>query len=538
MAISLNKMVVFPFNQCHRHGYDTFQPQSPSSSSLSISTKLFSSQTSIRSSSPSTRHKLIPKVFTDDAALSTIITGLERERRERESEDYDQEGSSSSTTDNQPKRKLADTWREIHGQDDWVGILDPMDPLLRTELIRYGDMAQACYDAFDYDPFSKYCGSCRFVPQNFSLSLGMKDFGYDVSRYLYATSNINLPNFFKKSRWSQVWSRNANWIGYVAVSNDETSKRLGRRDITIAWRGTVTRLEWIVDLMDYLKPVSDDKIPCPDQTVKVESGFLDLYTDKDGSCRFGKYSAREQILTEIRRLIQKYPDEELSITITGHSLGSALAILSSYDLVETGLNVMNDGRAVPVSVFSFSGPRVGNVRFKNRLESLGVKVLRVVNVHDTVPKVPGIFFNEHVPPIVQKMAEGTPWSYSHVGVELALDHKNSPFLKDTNDPTCSHNLEAHLHLLDGYHGKGHRFVLASGRDPALVNKASDFLKDHYLVPPFWRQDENKGMIRNHDGRWIQPERPKHDDHPPETHHHLKQLGLLCDDDHNPNHHPQ
>lgn len=37
----------------------------------------------------------------------------------------------------QDERKLSDCWREIHGEDDWVGLLDPMDPLLRTELIRF-----------------------------------------------------------------------------------------------------------------------------------------------------------------------------------------------------------------------------------------------------------------------------------------------------------------------------------------------------------------------------------------------------------------
>ena len=277
----------------------------------------------------------------------------------------------------------------------------------------------------------------------------MSHLGYDITRYLFATSNINLPNFFKKSRWPKVWSKNANWIGYVAVSNDETSKRLGRRDISIAWRGTVTRLEWIADLMDFLKPISTHKVPCPDPTVKVESGFLDLYTDKDEACRFCKYSAREQILTEVKRLLDLYANEEISISITGHSLGGALAILSAYDIVETGLNVLMDSRAVPVCVFSYAGPRVGNVRFKERLEALGLKVLRVVNVNDMVPKSPGFFFNEQVPSMLMKMAEGLPWSYSHVGVELALDHKNSPFLKQTGDPGCAHNLEAHLHLLDG-----------------------------------------------------------------------------------------
>ncbi|GFY98839.1 alpha/beta-Hydrolases superfamily protein [Actinidia rufa] len=367
-----------------------------------------------------------------------------------------------------------------------------MDALLRAELLRYGEMAQACYDAFDFDPFSKYCGSCKYTRrQDFLTRLGMADSGYDVSRYLYATSNINLPNFFKNSRWPKVWSTNANWIGYVAVSNDEKSKVLGRRDIVIAWRGTVTRLEWIADLMDFLRPISTDKIPCPDPTVKVESGFLDLYTDKKENCDFCKYSAREQVLAEVNRLIEMYPNEELSITITGHSLGSALALLSGYDIVETGINVLGDSRAIPVCVFSYSGPRVGNVRFKERAEGLGLKVLRIVNVHDMVPKSPGFIFNESMPQMLMKAAEGLPWSYSHVGVELALDHKNSPFLKPDGDLVCAHNLEAHLHLLDGYHGKGQRFVLASGRDPALVNKGCDFLKDHYMVPPNWMQDENK-----------------------------------------------
>ncbi|KAF8392283.1 hypothetical protein HHK36_022625 [Tetracentron sinense] len=515
MAIPLSK-IVFPFRG---HGYDTAQSRKAVSMPFSCQKSLFTGQLATRT--PTVR-RVSSKM---DDSMSSIITELEKER---ENEEQEQEEEEESRTDRRSKRAVSDTWREILGQDDWVGLLDPIDPLLRSELIRYGEMAQACYDAFDFDPFSKYCGSCRFMRRKFFECQGMASYGYDVSRYLYATSNINLPNFFKKSRWSKVWSRNANWIGYVAVSNDETSTRLGRRDITIAWRGTVTRLEWIADLMDFLRPISSDKIPCPDPTVKVESGFLDVYTDKDENCRFCKYSAREQILTEVKRIIQQYPNEEMSITITGHSLGSALAMLSAYDIVETGLNVMEDGRDVPVCVFSFSGPRVGNVRFKDRLEALGVKVLRVVNVHDSVPKVPGILFNEHVPPVVQKFAEWLPWCYSHVGVELALDHKNSPFLKETGDPTCFHNLEAHLHLLDGYHGKGHRFVLASGRDPALVNKASDFLKDHYLVPPYWRQDENKGMIRNQEGRWIQPERPKLDDHPPDIHHHLRQLGLASD----------
>lgn len=63
-----------------------------------------------------------------------------------------------------------------------------------------------------------------------------------------------------------------------------------------------------------------------------------------------------------------------------------------------------------------------------------------------------------------------------------------------------------------YHGKGRKFVLANGRDIALVNKATDFLKDHYLVPPNWWQRENKGLVQNHKGHWIQLERQDLEDH--------------------------
>ncbi|EEF52167.1 hypothetical protein RCOM_1514850 [Ricinus communis] len=129
--------------------------------------------------------------------------------------------------------------------------------------------------------------------------------GYEVTRYLYAINNIILPNFFKRSQWSKMWSNKANWIGYVAISNNEITKCLGHRDITIAWRGTVTRLEWIADLMDFLKPVNGNKIPCREPTMKVESGFLDLYTDKEVNCRFCKFSTREQILTEVKQLTER-----------------------------------------------------------------------------------------------------------------------------------------------------------------------------------------------------------------------------------------
>ncbi|GLU19327.1 hypothetical protein SLE2022_355830 [Rubroshorea leprosula] len=433
--------------------------------------------------------------------------------------------STPEITDPQPvfqedERPLCEVWKEIQGCNDWEGLLDPMNSHLRKEIIRYGEFTQACYDSFDFDPHSKYCGTCKYQGAHFFEKLDMADRGYKISRYLYATSNINLPNFFQKSRMSKVWSTHANWIGYIAVCTDEEEiKRLGRRDIVVAWRGTVTYLEWITDLKDILHSANFGGDPA----IKIQLGFYDLYTKKENSCKYCVFSAREQVLAEIKRLLEYYDGEEISITFTGHSLGAALATLTAYDIAELGLNLVDDGAKIPITVYSFSGPRVGNLKFKERCEELEVKVLRVINVHDKVPTVPGIIANEKVQ--FQKYIEDTisfPWSYAHVGVELALDHTHSPFLKPTKDLACAHNLEAHLHLVDGYHGRGRKFCLATKRDIALVNKNCDFLTKEYGVPPNWRQDENKGMVRNGDGRWVVPERPRVDLYPPDTAFHLEQ----------------
>ncbi|KAA8534303.1 hypothetical protein F0562_031820 [Nyssa sinensis] len=268
----------------------------------------------------------------------------------------------------------------------------------------------------------------------------MGNLGYEVSAYLYAAS--------KNSSWQRFWKNNAKWIGYVAVSNDETSKRLGYRDFTIAWKGTKTMSKWIIDFKNILKPILVEHDP----TIKAESGFLHLYTDKDESCEDRKYSTREQILNAVKRLIQLYQNEELSISITGHSLGSALAILSAYDIaLERAHNMMNDSRVIPICVFSYSSPRVGNNKLKERLESLGVKVLRIVNVNDIVPKLPRVVFNENQPKMLMKLTESLSWNYWHVGVKLTIGQKIKSFdlMIKSGDLISAHKLENLLDLLKG-----------------------------------------------------------------------------------------
>ncbi|KAK0607998.1 hypothetical protein LWI29_023829 [Acer saccharum] len=329
---------------------------------------------------------------------------------------------------------LAHFWREVQGFHNWENLIEPLHPLLQQEIIRYGEFVTACYKAFDLQPTSKRYLNCKYGKKSLLREVGMDNSGYEVTKYIYATPDISIP--------IQNGDSCGRWIGYVAVSDDDSVRRLGRRDIVVTFRGTVTNPEWIANLMSSLTPARlDPHDPRPD--VKVESGFLSLYTSDESDNKFGLGSCREQLLSEVSRLINKYKGETLSITLAGHSMGSSLAILLAYDISELGLNRSTDSSIVPVTVFSYGGPRVGNSGFKKRCEELGVKVLRIVNVNDPITKLPGVVFNENFRVLMGGRYE-FPWScscYAHIGVELVLDFFNM------QNPSCVHDLETYISLL-------------------------------------------------------------------------------------------
>ncbi|KAL2474974.1 alpha/beta-Hydrolases superfamily protein [Abeliophyllum distichum] len=396
-----------------------------------------------------------------------------------------------------PKENISNKWQEIHGSNDWNDLLDPIHPWLRREIVKYGEFAQATYDAFDFDSFSEYCGSCRYNRQKLFEKLDLTKSGYKVTKYVYAMSQIDLPQWLERSRLADTWSKDSNWMGFVAVSDDQETQRIGRRDIVVSWRGTVAPSEWYDNMQRKLEPIGQGE-------AKVEHGFLSIYTSKSEATRYNKSSASEQVMREIKKLVNYYKGrgEEVSLTITGHSLGGALALLNAYEAAKnfSGLRI---------SVISFAAPRVGNIAFRDELYQMGIKTLRVTIKQDVVPRMPGIVFNESL----QKFDDFTgtlEWVYTHVGVELKLDIRSSLYLKKRLNLVGIHMLETYLHLVDGYLDSTTTFRSDAKRDVVLVNKDCDMLVDELKIPPNWYQLENKGLERNFHGRWVKPTRDPED----------------------------
>ncbi|KAJ8616451.1 hypothetical protein MRB53_035823 [Persea americana] len=364
---------------------------------------------------------------------------------------------------------IATNWREIMGSNNWEGLLDPLRMDVRQNLLIYGDLVQVTGDAFNNESASNNKGKCRYSKKDLFEKTGL----VKGNQYKY-----QVPEFFDTTA-KALWFEEKNWMGYVAVATDEGKEKLGRRDIVIAWRGTVRKLEWAEDIGVVLADASDifdssstSQIADP----KAHSGFLDLYK-----------SAREQVLSAVSSLVETYKNEEMSITVTGHSLGAALATLNSADIASHGLNKPKDlpNKSCPVTAIVLASPRVGDDDFKKAFTSLqDLRLLRIRNNDDIVPRVP-LF-------------------YAEVGEELLIDASKSTHLK--NAFQNGHNLQVYLHGIAGTQGKDD-FKLVVKRDLALINKSIDGLQDNKgIAPVSWWIEKNKGMVQSDDGSW------KLDDH--------------------------
>nr|POF19223.1 phospholipase a1-iigamma [Quercus suber] len=399
---------------------------------------------------------------------------------------------------------IAKKWKFLSAENNWKHLLEPLDIDLRRYIIHYGEMAQATYDAFDTEKMSKFAGSSRYLKKDFFSKVNLEKgnpFKYRVTKFLYATSNIDVPDaFIIKSLSREAWSKESNWIGYVAVATDEGKAVLGRRDIVIAWRGTVQTLEWINDLEFILVSASNllgDKddpkvnlekgnpfkyrvtkflyatsnIDVPDAFIikslsreawSKESnwiGYVAVATD-EGKAVLGRrdiviawrgtvqtlewindlefilVSASNllgdkddpKVLGEIKRLVEEFKNEEISITVTGHSLGAAFATLNAVDIVANRINELKDqpNKACPETAIVFASPRVGDSNFKKVFsEHKDLQALHIRSTPDLVPDYPFI-----------------AW----------------------------HNLEGYLHGVAGKHGTLGGFRLEVHRDIVLVNE--------------------------------------------------------------------
>ncbi|WP_170265078.1 lipase family protein [Salibacter halophilus] len=149
-------------------------------------------------------------------------------------------------------------------------------------------------------------------------------------------------------------------------------------DHYLIFRGTLAAVEWYHDMLFTQKQWSNGS----SEKLLVHSGFNDLF---------------DTVRTAVDLAIDSAQIGEGKLTITGHSLGAALATLSALEWSD-----------LKPRLITFGSPRVGNSIFAKTLEKSVSFHQRIEHIFDPIPNLPP----ESVKPFYSE--------YAHAGEQLLI----------------------------------------------------------------------------------------------------------------------
>ncbi|KAJ3024036.1 hypothetical protein HKX48_007967 [Thoreauomyces humboldtii] len=164
-----------------------------------------------------------------------------------------------------------------------------------------------------------------------------------------------------------------NTVGYVAYNT-------ANKEIIVAYRGTMSVRSAITDL----QLIKADLAPSYTRIsvapgVEVHSGFLNAVK-----------ITQDRVAAAIAYIQSTVPGSKAyTITVTGHSLGGAIAMLSAIQLYD----VLGQSAGSRIQVYTYGEPRVGNPAFAAWVYTLpfSSKIYRVTHLADIVPHLPPQF---------------------------------------------------------------------------------------------------------------------------------------------------
>jgi len=199
-----------------------------------------------------------------------------------------------------------------------------------------------------------------------------------------------LPNV----RWiSNFGVKNSAGFGFIAITGGDT--------IQITWRGSNNIASWIKNAQFIRKDFPG--VP----GASVHSGFYNTWNET------------RVLLESLFRKTVAYCPPCNKVVVSGHSLGGALATITAVNLRQI--------TRLPISLYTFGSPRVGNPKFASFVKSLNfTNEYRVTAARDPVPHLPGNFLG-----------------YQHVFREMWSKSTTENILcsnKDSEDPSCSNTV--------------------------------------------------------------------------------------------------
>ncbi|KJZ74692.1 hypothetical protein HIM_05809 [Hirsutella minnesotensis 3608] len=135
-------------------------------------------------------------------------------------------------------------------------------------------------------------------------------------------------------------------------------------EIIVAFRGSNTLKNFGTDLT--FVPVEYKSIGVEGcQGCQVHKGFLDSWN-----------SVADQVMGTVKKQMEE--NKGARLTVTGHSLGGAIASLATMSMIGSGMNV---------EVVTYGQPRTGNKAYADFVDSKAPEFRRVTHSNDGVPQI-------------------------------------------------------------------------------------------------------------------------------------------------------
>lgn len=148
----------------------------------------------------------------------------------------------------------------------------------------------------------------------------------------------------------------------VLVGRDNCPEAVGESPAFVAFRGTTSVADWSINGRLWLVPSTLGG------GAMVHGGFAQSWQ-----------SVKGRVFEELAWLAPT------RITVVGHSLGGANAMIASTDII-------TQFPGVPVEVITFGAPRCGNVAYGEAVAKNVALCTRVVHDNDVVPSLPSVAF--------------------------------------------------------------------------------------------------------------------------------------------------
>lgn len=172
------------------------------------------------------------------------------------------------------------------------------------------------------------------------------------------------------------------------------------------------------------EPLSTSLFPGISSSIQVHEGFADAHA-----------RSATAVLSAVKTALSTYG--ATSVTLTGHSLGGALALICSVYLP------LWLPSTTKFKTYIFGAPRVGNAAFANYVDG-HASVTRITNKKDIVPIVPGRFLDfAHPSGEVHIQESGGAWvacsGQDNTESGCTIDDVPNIFVGDTSDHSGPYN---------------------------------------------------------------------------------------------------